>query len=192
MSAENNRYSVAGFRSGDNQAWEAFVTDTTPRLRGTLSRMGTRPRDIDDRIQDTYLRLFENRDKLDEEGNIAGYACRTAHNISIDAHRKAYRRHEVNDSDTADDESQTALDLAPTQGDVAESVVHDIYVAGIQPVIEDALSAILPSQRIAIELSADGFTHREIAEETHAPLGTVKTRLNSAKRHLRPALEGEM
>lgn len=52
------------------------------------------------------------------------------------------------------------------------------------------LLTIPPEQRQAIELAYfQGWTHREIANGTQAPLGTVKARIRLGLRHLKHALE---
>ncbi|MGI8854591.1 MAG: sigma factor-like helix-turn-helix DNA-binding protein [Thermomicrobiales bacterium] len=48
-----------------------------------------------------------------------------------------------------------------------------------------ALMTLPPKQRHVLELAYfGGFTHREIAEQTGAPLGTIKTRLRLGLRKL--------
>ena len=44
-------------------------------------------------------------------------------------------------------------------------------------------------QFVLLKVYFEGFTHSEIAEEYDIPLGTVKTRLRSALKHLRKRLE---
>ena len=44
-------------------------------------------------------------------------------------------------------------------------------------------------QFVLLQVYFEGFTHSEIAEEYDIPLGTVKTRLRSALKHLRKRLE---
>jgi RNA polymerase sigma-70 factor (ECF subfamily) len=55
--------------------------------------------------------------------------------------------------------------------------------------VRQALEALPEPQRALIELAYyEGLTHVEIAERTHVPLGTVKTRLRTAMLTLRAAL----
>jgi RNA polymerase sigma-70 factor (ECF subfamily) len=58
--------------------------------------------------------------------------------------------------------------------------------------IQDALEELPGEQRQALSLAFfRGYTHTEIAESLHQPLGTVKTRIRSAMQKLHQALVDE-
>ena len=58
--------------------------------------------------------------------------------------------------------------------------------------VRNAMQALAPDQRQAIELTYfGGMTSSELAKETGAPVGTVKSRLRLGLRALRKSLAGE-
>ena len=55
--------------------------------------------------------------------------------------------------------------------------------------LETAIAALSPEQREVVELAfLFGLSQKEISEVAHCPLGTVKTRLFHARKHLRETL----
>jgi RNA polymerase sigma-70 factor (ECF subfamily) len=58
-------------------------------------------------------------------------------------------------------------------------------------IVRRALGQLADNERTLVELGFfGGLTHQELARRTGTPLGTVKTRIRSALRKLRVALEG--
>lgn len=56
--------------------------------------------------------------------------------------------------------------------------------------VKELMNDLAEEQRfILLKVYFEGFTHSEIAEEFGIPLGTVKTRLRSALKHLRKRVE---
>ena len=74
-----------------------------------------------------------------------------------------------------------AADAGPEETVLQRDVRRDIH---------QALESLDPEQRAVVELAYfGGLSQSEIAVQTGVPLGTVKSRVRLAMRHLRRALE---
>jgi RNA polymerase sigma-70 factor, ECF subfamily len=78
-----------------------------------------------------------------------------------------------------------AEDFVPLAFNLESSVARQELMDKVQA----ALAELPEQQREALELAYfEGLTHTEIAERTHEPLGTIKTRLRSALHMLKKRL----
>ncbi len=132
-------------------------------------------------VQEVFVKVWRRaRDYHDERGKFSSWLTGIAHHHAIDE----LRRRRVRPS-AAGDESAAAdvMDDGPAPIDRAmQSLEHRRIV--------DALCAIPPEQRRAIELAYfDGYTQQEIAERLSAPLGTIKTRMRLGMQKLKTLLD---
>lgn len=130
----------------------------------------------EDAVQDAFLHLWNQARRLDaNKGRVDTYLMTIVHRRSIDLLRRRANRnahHDLLPEDVIDERPIDVADEVAAKWD-SESVHR-------------ALSTLGAEQREAIELAYfQGLTHREIAEKTGAPVGTVKSRLRLGVEKLR-------
>jgi RNA polymerase sigma factor (sigma-70 family) len=133
----------------------------------------------EDVVQEALLAYWRNPAAYDgTRGTFASWFLALVHHKAVDAVRReeSHRRR-----------ADAAAELAgpETVPDVAETVADRITDLRVRAALEE-LPAV---QREALVLAYwGGFTQREIAERTGAPLGTVKTRMFAGMRRLHEVL----
>jgi RNA polymerase sigma factor (sigma-70 family) len=136
----------------------------------------------EDVVQDSFLGVWRNASRYAEDkGSVRGWLLAIVRHRAIDAVRR--QRASV----AIGDESDEAVPAALTLPDIWPEVAGRMDAEQIRR----AMTALPPAQRDVLELAYfDGLTQREIAERTHAPLGTVKSRIRLGLASLRDQLVG--
>jgi RNA polymerase sigma-70 factor (ECF subfamily) len=120
----------------------------------------------EDVLQDVFLRLWRSPSTFKPaRGSLGGWLAVIARNRAIDILRRRKNTDSVDDL------------LLPSSSDPAKDVEQSLLVDRLRPL----LARLPEAQRVALDMSFfRGMTHAEIAEATHTPLGTVKSRVRSA------------
>ncbi len=136
----------------------------------------------EDVVQDSFLGVWRNASRyVEEKGSVRGWLLAIVRHRAIDAMRR--QRACVAIGEGADEVVPAALTLPDIWPEVAGRLDAEQ--------VRRAMTALPPAQRDVIELAYfDGLTQREIAEHTHAPLGTVKSRMRLGLATLRGQLVG--
>jgi len=127
----------------------------------------------EDVLMNVLLKVWQKFDQFDaEKGSLFSWLVRIAKNSAIDKTRtKDFRITE---------ESRRGPELV----NIAEEVSVDSSID--QMYLKQLLDQLPENQRELINMSfIEGFTHKEIAQKLDLPLGTVKTRIRLAIKHLR-------
>ncbi len=163
--------------SGDREAYAAIFRTFSPRIRAYLMRLGAEPAHADELTQETMVTVWRRAQTFDRrQAAVATWLFTIARNKRIDALRRE-RRPEFDPNDPA---------LAP-----APETPPDVQVdqAQRQARVQAAIRTLPPQQADLLRAAfIDGQSHREIAEKTGIPLGTVKSRLRLAMGHMRKHL----
>ena len=127
-------------------------------------------------VQDAFMLVWRHAASYDAArgAGVRAWLLTIVHRRAIDARRRRGRRRE--------DSGLDAVGETPAVADVWGEVVLRLERDEVRVAVE----ALPESQRRAIELAYfEGLTHREIAQRTGAPLGTVKgwLRLGLKKLH---------
>lgn len=166
-------------KSRDEGAF-ALIYDRYERLAYSLARriLGD---DIgaEDVVQEVFLDVWRRAESFDaRRGRLRTWLLSMVHHRSIDAVR---RRRGLPTPDSASLAAQAATDVDDVWKAVAASVDAEA--------VRGALDSVPEEQRRAIELAYfGGYTHREIADVTGVPLGTVKGRIRIGMEKLRGLL----
>ena len=140
----------------------------------------------EDIVQEAVLAYWRNPAAFETgRGDFGRWFLALVHHKAVDAvrHEASLRRRPDADAD-AHDRAGADEGGAP---DVAELVTDRIWDGRVRR----ALAELPEAQREALVLAYwDGFTQREIAARTGAPLGTVKTGMLAGMRRLAQALDG--
>jgi RNA polymerase sigma factor (sigma-70 family) len=175
---------LSRMRAGDRRA----VDDLYDRFSRPAFALARRILDDDtlaeDVVQDVFLGLWRDPGAYDlGRGTFSAWLLTLVHHQAVDTVRReeSHRRRRDRLGD----------DLARTAPTVARDVEDDVWARMVSDRVRTALGALPAAQREALTLAYyGGYTQREVAALTRAPLGTVKTRMLAGLRRLREDLGG--
>ncbi|RMF63973.1 MAG: sigma-70 family RNA polymerase sigma factor [Bacteroidetes bacterium] len=178
---------LARARAGDRQAFRVLVERYQDEIAATVVAMLGPGADVDDVVQDTFIRFYEAMGDFRGEASVRTYLKRIAINRALDVLRR--RRRSLARFISRDDE---AVRL-PEPGRDGE---QDIEQSERNALVRRALEALSPRHRAVVVLRLlEGYDTQETAEMLGVPYGTVLSRLNRAlkkiQNHLAPYLEGD-
>ena len=152
------------------------------RLRATIDGVVHQEAEADDVLQEIFLQVWEEAGRYSSKaGKPLGWMVTIARRRAIDRlrRRQAYSRARERYEKRVMQDSQTP------RRDAAEGFILN----DLRHFLKKSIRALPQFQREAVELAFfKGLSHREIAAATHAPLGTVKTRLELGLQKLTHAL----
>jgi len=140
----------------------------------------------EDVVQEVFMALWRQPERFDTtRGSFSSWLLAMTHHKAVDAVRReeALRRRRSR----AADEDESLISTAAVGPDIDDQVISSIRGDGVRR----ALLELPEVQREALTLAYfGGYTQREVAALTGAPLGTVKTRMLAGMRRLKEALGG--
>ena len=169
-------------RCGDRAAFTLLYKKHAKYIEGTCINMLKDKDDVEDAIQETFIKAWRHIQKFKGGSSFATWVYRIAVNVCIDQMRKNKKRSEYNYEDE--------VEKSPCFNDFCENNFSDADRIRIQEVKEaiyffkEALIELSPAHQRVLLLTAEGFKYREIAEIEKVPLGTIMSRLFHGKRKI--------
>ena len=153
---------------------EKFKSDVVPlrnKLQNVAKNMLANEVDAEDAVQETFLRLWNQRSQLSKHPNVGGFAMQTLKNICID--RLRAERHNV----SLDGISIAGNSITPyTFTEQQDSVL----------IIRNIIDSLPETQRHIITLrDVDGYELGEIAAIIGSEESTVRVNLSRARKAVR-------
>jgi RNA polymerase sigma-70 factor, ECF subfamily len=170
-------------RSGDVEAVAALMERYQHRLYRYLLRLVRQPATAEDLFQQTWLRVMERIRNYDPQRSFEGWLFALAHNLAIDL----LRRGRLESLDEPLPSGDTRAEILEGRGPGALEQLLSQERAGW---LAESLGELPVVFREVLTLRfEEEMRLEEIASVLSLPLGTVKTRLHRALKHLRQSLE---
>lgn len=170
---------LAASARGDERAFAALYDQTSGRVFGMVLRVIRDSAQAAEVTQDIYLEVWRQAARFDPtKSAVMPWLLMIAHRRAVDRVRSAQ-------SSVVRDNRYAELNTERPYDNVSEQVEISLEAQRVRKVLNDLTEA----QREAISLAYfGGYTHSEVAELLHIPLGTVKTRIRDGLIRLRDAL----
>ncbi len=158
---------------------EEFKKGILP-IKNKLYRMALRitanPAEAEDVVQEVFIKVWEQRDQMDEIQNIEAWCMQMTKNRAIDKRRLRYNQAE---------NLEKAYGLSsdgPNPGRQAE--LQDAVGQ-----VKELMAGLPDSQKMAMQLrDIEGMSYQEICETLEMPLNQVKTNIFRARKNIRSKL----
>lgn len=155
--------------------FEALSQPAMPAVRRMLRQYVRNTEEVHDIAQDTLVRAWTYFDSYDHNTPFATWLCTIARRICIDKWRRT-RICKMVSLETEHD--NLASLLVDETHDPAQLALRASY----SDEIIFALMHLTDEQVTSLLLLSNGATYEQIAEVTHVPIGTVRSRLGRARR----------
>lgn len=168
---------IIALKSGDHKAFDQLFKIYAPRL-GYFCLQWVEEEDAKEVVQDTFLRLWETRERIDVERNLNTYITSIAKNLIYDLFRKRTV------------EQRYVQDLQPFLKDHWDAET-ELHTENLREVLTISINKLSGQQREVMLLKSKGYANEEIAELLQISKRTVEAHVGKAYKHLRDEL-GEL
>ena len=173
--------------------FESRVMGIMDRMYGTALRFTRNSTDAEDLVADTLVKSWKSFDTLDEMDRFEGWIMRILSNTYISKWRRQKTHNRIFDEDAAADDLDDSQSLYARlhqpfllwYGTPEQDFVNGL----LNEDIEKALDSLSEGYRLVLMLvEILGFSYEEASAELRVPVGTVRSRLNRARRKMQDAL----
>jgi RNA polymerase sigma factor, sigma-70 family len=135
--------------------------------------------DAQDLLQETSLKVLDNREKYADNRNFKGWVLTVMRNIFINNYHRVLRTQTVVEQDIDLYNLNVANDSNFETPDGAYQLQE----------ITTAIDSLNEELKAPFSMYVSGYRYHEIAEALHIPLGTVKSRIFFARQELKTKLK---
>jgi RNA polymerase sigma-70 factor, ECF subfamily len=174
---------IAAVLQGDASSFEPLVEKYSPRVFATARRYARRESEVEDLVQEIWLKAFERLSSFRGEAPFEHWLMRLAVNACYDSLRRHQRNRETTFSELTDPEEDW-LNRFVTEPDLA-----DENAAAARQLVERVLGQLSPAARLVLTLQEiEERSVKEIAKLTGWSVPLVKVRAFRARAEMRKVL----
>lgn len=182
MIKENNKNLVEhieALKLGDRSSFEYIYHSFGPKLHAFTRKLVYNKEEVEEVVQEVFLKLWEHRRFLDPQQNFDGYLFRIARNLVYNkarrqVHEVAYGKYLSGRENLMDDATQADLDYQE-----------------LNQVLEKVYTSLPPVRQKVFTMSRiEGLSNGQIAEQLQTSNSNIENHINKALRDVRKKLEG--
>jgi RNA polymerase sigma-70 factor (ECF subfamily) len=179
--ARGDESTVGEIAAGSADALGRLYDRHSAVVYGLARRIVGQPDVAEEIVQDVFAQVWREAARYARDrATVAGWLVMLTRTRAIDRVRSRRARPDVAGADLSALRPPTARDPDPEMAALSADDARAVRAA---------IATLPDGQRALLDLAYyEGLTHREIAERTGNPLGTVKTRLRAALQTLRGAI----
>ncbi len=176
---------IKEWQTGDISAYDTLVKRYKEQIYLLAFQITGNHQDANDISQLTFIQVYKSVNKFKGHSKFSTWLQRIAVNLSINYKKKELRHeHENLDEDTLD---YKYVDRMPKW---INNPVDEIEAKELVQQIKNAMDSLSVGEKVVFILRVhQGLSYKEIASTLNCPVGTVMSRLNSARKRLRNRLK---
>ncbi len=176
-------------RKGDQRAFAEIVDLYKDKLYHLAYRMTSNRQEAEDVVQETFLRVYKNLDRYDENQKFSTWIYRIATNLCIDRLRKRRAVYSL-DAESTEHDGLDGYSMMPSDERTPET---ELILTETQKLIRDAIQTLpVKYKSIMILRYLQDLSLQEISDVLDMPVTTVKTRVHRGREFLRKKLEHKL
>ena len=181
---KNEKELIRKILKGEKELFSLFIREYENQIYSLCISIVKNREEAIDLVQDTFYLAFKNLSSFKGNSKFSTWLYRIAYNLSISRVR---RKNNLLSLDSVFEDGKE-VDIEDETSDIWLSIDEE----EIKRIIEEGMKKLKPWERAIIELrDIKNLNYDEIAEVLGIPMGTVKSRLNRARNHLKKIIEKE-
>jgi len=177
---------IREFQGGSSEAFDEIVHRYRNPLFSFVYRIIGDPAFSEDILQETFIRVWSNRDSYREVAKFSTWIYTIAGNLA----KSELRRHKIRrwfslSGSSSYDEEERPLEIADEEADPHRDLERTTIKKRVD---EEIIKLPLVFKEVIILRDVQELSYEEISEILKIPLGTVKSRVNRARLRLQKRL----
>ena len=166
----------------DRHAFAALVERYQAPLVRYMSRLGcSNPSDIDDLLQDVFIKCYINMNEYNPDFKFSSWLYRIAHNETINF----FRKKNIRPAPVISEEDLVLFENLTDESDLFETIASAAEASELRSAL---LSVQVKYREVLILRFFEEKSYTEISDILHMPEGTVATFIQRGKRQLKEIL----
>ena len=176
MGSRDEALVARAIATGEPADYDELIRRYQSDVRNWLRHLTGDPSSADDLAQETFIRAWERLHTISDGKRFKAWVMKIAYNMFLQSRRRQGRETRLADA--------LGREQLATESHVTRN--HDAGVADLPRM----LASLTEEERVAMVLCyAYGMSHREIAELTEMPLGTVKSHIRRGAARIRDSFD---